>query len=253
MSAEDRTRVWSARKVAWYQRAIARSDYADRVLGAVRPLLDESRTALDVGAGPGALAIPLARRLERVTAMEPSRTMAAALRATLVRDRIDNVTVIEAAWGEIEVAPHDLVVCARVSPLLRTESAFMAALPTLARRGVVLVRDAPGGDKLFFGELYPILLGRPYERTHTYDETLADLERRGIRANVTEIEYSTDQPFDSLDEACDFWMEYMELEGAETRAWLRDFLAERLTREGPGWVGPCRNRGIVIWWWTAPA
>ncbi len=236
--------------MAWYQRAIARSNYADRVLDAIRPLLDDCATALDVGAGPGALTIPLARRLDRVTAVEPSGTMASALRATVARERLDNVTVIEAAWGDVAIAPHDLVLCARVSPLLRSGSSFMSALPTLARVGVALVRDAPGGDKLFFAELYPILLGRPYERTHMFDETLTELERRGIAPNVTEIDYSTDQPFDTLDEACDFWMEYMGLEGAETRAWLRDFLAERLTREGSGWVGPCRNRGIVIWWWT---
>ena len=42
----------------------------------VAELLVECRTALDVGAGFGALALPLARRLLRVTAIEPAAAIA---------------------------------------------------------------------------------------------------------------------------------------------------------------------------------
>ena len=61
---------WTPRKVAWYERALARGDYAATVLGALAPVLAECETALDVGAGCGALALPLAERLRRVTAVE---------------------------------------------------------------------------------------------------------------------------------------------------------------------------------------
>ncbi|MBI2544240.1 MAG: hypothetical protein HYW16_03325 [Candidatus Rokubacteria bacterium] len=71
---------WTERKVAWYRRALRRSDFAPKVLGAIAPLVEECETALDVGAGCGALAIPLARRLRRVTALEPAPAMAKAPR-----------------------------------------------------------------------------------------------------------------------------------------------------------------------------
>jgi len=245
---------WTDRKVAWYQRADARSDYAERVFAAIGDILADCRTALDVGAGFGALAVPLAGRMQRVTALEPAPAMSRALRATAARRGLSNLTVIEAAWGEVSLPPHDLVICAHVGPLLGRGSEFLAAVSAHARRAVVLVRDMPGDeDKFFFRELYPILLGRDYERSSDYQETLDELGAAGVPLEMTPIEYASDQPFESLAEACDFWMEYMELEGEEARAYLHDALARRLQRHGSEWIAPFRKRAMVIHWRTAPA
>lgn len=240
---------WTAATVAWYARANARSDYAERVLGAAASWLGGCRSALDVGAGFGALALPMARALGRVTALEPSPAMAAALRRAVAGGRLANVDVVEAAWGERPLAAHDVIVCAHVGPLLRRGSSFLAGVGRLARRAVVLVCDAPGGDdKFFFPELYPLLLGRTYSRSCGHTETLEAVRALGVKPTVTPIAYRSDQPFDSLEEACDFWMAYMRLEGESPRAFLRDFLGPRLRRDGAGWLAPFRKRAVVIAW-----
>lgn len=242
---------WTERTVAWYERANARSDYAAQVLAAATTALEGCASALDVGAGFGALALPLARTLRRVTALEPAPAMADALRRSVARARLDNVTVIEAPWGETALAPHDLVVCAHVGPLLGSGSALLPALRKLARRAVVLVREAAGGDEKFhYPELYPRLLGRPYGERHPCRdaETRAALAALGVTPVVTPIEYRSDQPFESLEEACDFWMTHMGLEGEEPRAFLRGFLDARLRHEGPVRVAPLRKRAAVLWW-----
>jgi SAM-dependent methyltransferase len=239
---------WTERTVAWYERANERSDYAERVLAAVAPVLASCRSALDVGAGFGALALPLAARLEAVTALEPSPPMAAALRRAIARRGVTNLTVAQARWGERELPVHDLVVCAHVGPLLDGGSPFLAALPRLARRAFVVIRDAPGGDdKFFFSELYPRLLGRPYARNRPHEDTLDALRRQGLSPAILHLDYRSDQPFESLEEACDFWMTYMGLEDEASRDFLRAFLAERLSREAGGWVAPFRKRAMVAW------
>lgn len=250
-AAGARAEFWTERTVAWYERANEQSDYAARVLGALGPALDGCRDALDVGAGFGALALPLARRLEAVTALEPSAAMSGALRAGAASAGLANVTVIEAAWGEASVRPHDLVICAHVGGLLDGTSPFLRDAGTVARRLVAFVRDLPAGpddDKFFYRELYPALLGRPYEHHCRADDTVAGLERLGIRPVVTPIEYSSDQPFESLEEACDFWMTYMGLEGERPRDHLRRFLSERLERRDGVLVAPLRKRAAVIAW-----
>jgi hypothetical protein len=245
---------WTERKVAWYRRALSRSDFAEKVLGALAPLLAECETALDVGAGCGALSLPLAARLRRVTALEPAPAMARALVEEARTRGLGNLTVVEGAWGEVPVAAHDLVLCAHVGDLLQPGSPFLREAPALARRGVALVRDASGsGDKFFFKELYPLLLGKPYGGPCQREETVEALARLGVQPTVTLIEYRSDQPFDDLEEACDFWMAYMALEGEPVREFLRRFLAAHLERDGQGWLAPYPKRAAVIWWRPAAA
>jgi hypothetical protein len=245
---------WNDRTVAWYQRAVARSDYADVVLGAVEPLIAECDDALDIGAGCGALAIPLARRMKAVVALEPAPAMAQALRREAERLGLANLTAVEGAWGEVQLPPCDLILCAHVGGLLRGESPFLAEISSLARRGVALVRDADGNrDKFFFKELYPKLLGRPYSACCDFAETVTALKRMGVEPSVTFVNYRSDQPFDDLEEACDFWMEYLGLAGERYRDFLREFLSARLKPDGGGWVAPYPKRAAVIWWRVSPS
>jgi hypothetical protein len=246
-----RSALWTDRTAAWYRRAAERGDYAARVLAAIGRRLDACRTALDVGAGCGALAIPLARRLRSVTALEPSPAMARALRRWAAEAGLGNVVVVEAAWGDVPVSPHDLVLCAHVGDLLRADSNFLREAGRTARRLVVVVRDltsARGGDKFFYRELYPALLGRPYASHSKADDPVGALRSLGIHPAVTEIEYRSDQPFADLDEACEFWMTYLGLSGSRARDYLTAFLRERLVRRAGEWVAPFQKRAAVIMW-----
>ena len=246
-----RSEFWTDRTVAWYSRAVARGDYAARVIGVLEPILAECRSALDVGAGCGALALPLCRRLAAVTALEPTAAMTRALRAAAARAGLANLTVVESAWGEAPIRPHDLVLCAHVGGLLRGDSSFLREVGRVARRWVTLIRDAPAApreDKFFFSDLYPALLGRPYAHRCDAEDTLGALDRLGVRPAVTVIDYSSDQPFTDLEEACDFWMTYLGLEGDGPRAYLRAFLRERLVRRGEEWIARFRKTAAVIAW-----
>jgi hypothetical protein len=145
------------------------------------------------------------------------------------------------------VEPHDVVICAHVGPLLAWGSPFLASLSRTARRAFVLVVDAPGGDdKFFFSELHPRFLGRPYARASDPPDLVDGLRCLGLQPVPVAIEYRSDQPFDSLEEACDFWTTHMRIEGGAPRQALRAFLASRLRRDAGGWIAPFRKRATVI-------
>ncbi len=75
-----------------------------------------------------------------------------------------------------------------------------------------------------------------------------NLHELGVYANVEIIHYNMDQRFADLDEACEFWKEYLSLQGNEHDPLLREFLSKRLVREDGGWRVRIRKRSAVMWW-----
>lgn len=60
----------------------------------------ESRI-LDIGAGPGTLSIPFARRVKKVVAIEPSPGMVSVMKEKATELSVNNLSVIEKRWEEI--------------------------------------------------------------------------------------------------------------------------------------------------------
>lgn len=74
----------------------------------LEPYLSRHKTLIDVGCGTGIHAAPLAARLARVTAVEPSAGMRAHI------PRLANLTVVPSAWQEAEVETADLIISSHV-------------------------------------------------------------------------------------------------------------------------------------------
>lgn len=80
----------------------------DPVLDALRAHARPDDTWLDIGAGAGRYALPLARAVHEVIALDPSPSMLDALREAAGEHAIDNVAPIEARWPEVLEADADL-------------------------------------------------------------------------------------------------------------------------------------------------
>lgn len=81
-------------------------------LSAIRVLLRPTDTLLDVGAGSGCFTLPLAEHIQSVTALDLSPDMLALLRAKCRTQQVANVHVVESAWEDAAVEPHDVVLAA---------------------------------------------------------------------------------------------------------------------------------------------
>jgi hypothetical protein len=179
--------------------------------------------------------------------------MADELRANVARNHLDNVTCLRAAWGDTPLAPHDLVLVANVAPIFKDLLAFLTAAEPLTCRALALVRNVgPGAEKFYLGELYPLLLGRPYPARDDYLHTLNLLHSLGIYAHVQIIGYEFDQPFASMREATEFWVEQMALTEPAQRWKLVEFLENRLRPAGSHLIAPMRRQSAVIWWTVMP-
>jgi SAM-dependent methyltransferase len=108
-------------------------DRPDGFLDVLEPWLRPTRTLIDVGAGYGRHTVPLASRLEWVTAVEPSEAMRGRL------PDLDNLTVVASEWLDADVQPADLVICCHVLYAAPDAAAFLEKLEAAGTERVFVV------------------------------------------------------------------------------------------------------------------
>ncbi|WKN19824.1 methyltransferase domain-containing protein [Azotobacter vinelandii] len=246
--ALERAPMWDgfARRYDGYTRLSA--DYVDAqvdILG-LRP--DES--LLDVGAGPGRLAIPAARRARQVTALDISRPMLDELERNAAAAGVDNIQPLQIAWDKVlpgeNVPLHDVVLLSR-SPAMRD----LAKVDALARRAAyVMLYSGPSlksfHDRLVAGieETPPVGAGRSALPGHALIfNRLLDM---GIEARVDYLAdgFSRWYPDEEAAVADFAWLDLPA--GSEAR--LRANLAAYLQEENGGLRLRMETRTAVVWW-----
>jgi len=133
---------WDSR-AAGYARNSGQSNYARDFIACLD--LSGAKTLLDVGCGPGTLALPLARRLDRVVAIDYSIGMLQALRDRARASAIDNIDLHHLAWTDdwSAVPVCDIAIASR-STTVADLAAALAKLRAHARQRVLISYPAVG-------------------------------------------------------------------------------------------------------------
>ena len=252
----DTSDYW-ARRADGFRRFVRESSaLADPYLDCVLRYLRPEDAVLDVGAGTGRHAVPLALRAQRVTALDPSAAMLDFLRADLATHRITNVDAIEGSWPDAaeRVPQVDLVTCAHVLYPIEEVEPFLRALDAKARRYCFLnlMIWQPWFDQL---DLWEAVHGEPRLPQPTYIDAVNVLQQLGCYANVEVTWVELRRRFESLEDVLERFTEYVAVaDDPEQRRRLRDALAPRLEPvEGGGFVSPVRRYPLATVWWEAGA
>jgi SAM-dependent methyltransferase len=216
-------------------------------LDAVERLAGVSCSVLDVGAGAGRYSVYLAGSGHRVTAVERSPGMVAALADACTG--LD-VGIVEGSWPEVaEMIPeHDVVLCAHLVYDVQDIAPFVSALGARAGAGVV-IEMTPSHP---WSNLTPL-----YRALHDLDRpagpTEADLvpvlrEELSVDPQVETWWRPADLWYESWDELLDFYGRRLVLPKArwgELRALLEPDVFDidgRLT------VGQAERPLVTLWW-----
>ena len=182
---------WDRRASSYARSTMARSDEFLQVL---EPYLGPRKTLIDVGAGAGRHATPLAERLEWVTAVEPSEGMRSHIPPR------ENMTVIASTWEDAEVAPADLVICSHVMYGVAEPVPFIDKLQKAARERVfVMMRETELPHPA--AALRRKLIGDSAPRLPRFHELFMLLLQKGIAPDVRFIRYPIVTRYTSMDEA----------------------------------------------------
>jgi SAM-dependent methyltransferase len=222
--------------------------YTDCFLDIMKPEADW--TVLDMGCGSGALAVPLAKRVSSVTAVDFSREMLAVVRKRCEDETIRNIETIhgrwEDDWEKLGIGTYDAAIASR-SMIVNDLQAAVLKLNAAAGKRVYIVTltgDGPHDRRIFDA------IGRPFDPGPDYIYYYNLLYQLGITANLAFIEETRNRTYAIPEEAVESveWM-FNDLTSRE-KLRLADYFKEHLVFQSGAWKLSYSTiiRWAVMWW-----
>ena len=223
--------------------------YVDLVLSHLP--LENTFTVLDIGSGPGTLAIPLAKKVKTVTAIDFSRGMLNTLEEIAREENIHNIHTVQCAWEDDwqkkGLQPHDIAIASRSMGVKDLETA-LHKIDSYGSRYIFLT-DRIGSTPFEEGAFKA--LGRSFSPGPDYIYTLNTLYTLGIYPNVTILNLERDVAYTSMAEAIKSysWM-FHDITPEENLA-LEKYLSAKIIHSENGRLIVRRDsppQWALIWW-----
>lgn len=221
----------------------------DATLDALRAMCRSDETWLDIGAGGGSYALPIALLTREVVCVEPSVGMVEVLRRGKLEHGIGNIRIVEGCWpltGFEERA--DVSLMAHIGYDIEEIGPFLEAMEAATRRRCVAVLGAGAmttSATLFWGPVH----GEPRVALPAFPELLTLLLARG---RLPELQLVDREPttFDSLDEVLaaarrQLWVRPDSAKGINLRRLVHEAASARDGRWALDWNAT--KIGIVTW------
>lgn len=213
--------------------------------------LQSTDTVLEVGAGNGRLTVPMAKKAQKITALEPSKNMIEYLKTNAQNAGVHNITCINKSLEDLTaqdcVGCFDVVVASFSLFMLDMEKA-LAKMDALASNRVYLFLSAsrwlddPELQKLVHHESTSLWADYAYVYNVLYD--------LDITANVDIWSHISKQSYSSLSEAVSRFSEIYSIPSSKEDA-LKVYLQNTLVEDnGKLWF--IRQRKAAMIWWTKP-
>jgi SAM-dependent methyltransferase len=250
---EDPSSMWDKRAKEFNKSMMQHRERAEKQIANLD--LNPVYTVLDVGAGTGRLAIPIAKRVKTVTAIDQSNGMLACLQENMEKEGITNITCVNKRWEDVEVGvdiePHDVVMACHSLGMLDIQEA-VAKMDAASKKYVYILTSA--GRRMGNGEeeeLGKAIYGERGHRTRAWGSDymffcnlLHDMK---IYANVDIRDAESEQRYDSLDDAVTKWKEMRDIP-AEKEDVLREHLSRILVEDDGTLCLKRKSKSATIWW-----
>jgi SAM-dependent methyltransferase len=212
---------------------------------------DGSRV-LDIGAGPGTYAVPLAVRGCKVTVVEPSPVMREALAENMHENGVGEIRIIPRRWEDVTVkelgGPFDAVIASYSLTMMDIGKA-LAKMQACCTGTVHLFwfMTSPAWVQVN-KDLWPLLHGGKFPGEPTADWLWQVLCEMGIYANV-QVEVKFPAPvYASVDDAVKEFTRRLNCTTAAHEETVRNYFQSVLRQDDQGLVLGEETLGAHIWW-----
>jgi cyclopropane fatty-acyl-phospholipid synthase-like methyltransferase len=227
----------------------------DEFLDAILETVPTDETLIDVGAGGGRLALPLALRCRHVTAVEPSPSMAEVLETAAHDHSITNILVVQARWEDALVEPAGLALSVHVLYVVPEVEGFIRKMEAHASRRVMIVlHQAPPQSQIY--PLWAKVHGEERLALPSVPELREVLNEMGIDFQEEALPVPDSNGYESPQQALEQISQRLYLaENDPKRERLRHVLTEDLEQHGGGFRirGSKALQPVLISWSPAKA
>jgi SAM-dependent methyltransferase len=208
---------------------------------------------LDIGAGPGTLAVPLAGVAAHVTAVEPATGMAGVMAEYAADSGVSNLTIVRKRWEDVDPAVdlegrYDVVV-ASYSLGMPDIRAAIETMCEASSRWVYLFWFA--GTTIWeqaMLDLWPKLHGKDYRLGPKADVLFNVLYSMGICPNVETSRMEHVRRFPDLESAVAEFREQYGVVTPRQETVLRDYLAGTLSENCGDLLLSGVTTRVKLWW-----
>jgi SAM-dependent methyltransferase len=253
--ADDPSHNWDRKENAERYDRNAKSEYDDRVKTTIAALdITPDSRVLDIGAGPGTLAIPLAPLVRQITAVEPGAGMVAILKDHAERQGIQNITCVQKHWEDVNLskdltAPYDIVIASLSLTMKDIREAIikMDAATTSGSVHLFWFVDMPFWERMY-ADLWEPLHGTPYYSGPKADCLFGVLCQMGIYPDVKMLPLAKEYRFRSRVEMLVFLWNRFGAKTPEQERMVDRYIAPLIREPGDDVVISGDSTFAHIWW-----
>ena len=223
-------------------------------LEVLRTMATADETWLDIGAGAGRYALPLALLVRELIAVEPSPSMRQALRAGLAEHGVGNVRIVPGTWPEAQeklrpLPAADVSFIAHVGYDIEEIGPFLDAMEAATRdRCIAVLTDRSPASVA--DPFWPVVHGEARVALPALPELLEVLHARDCETEVIRVARPA-RTFESVPALAAFLRRQLFiLEGGEKDIHFRASIPDRIVLREGGWTladRPTGAIGIVTW------
>ena len=142
-------------------------EYGRKTVEALSEILDKDFEVLEIGAGPGALTIPLAKKVKKVVAVESSEMAVDYLKRNIKERQVENVEIMNRNWMEVEDREiedrFDLTVCSHFLWQVKDIEKHLKKMENASKRYCAVIQ--PAGRDSIVKEMWTKITGKDYSLT----------------------------------------------------------------------------------------
>lgn len=254
-TTRDCARIWEKRESAlkFWNMSKENSHRVEETIAGTE-ITPDSRV-LDIGSGPGTLAIPFAQRVKHVTAVEPAKGMVLVLQEKMAEEGVNNIDVVQKRWEEVSVAddlkpPYDVVIASFSLGMPDIRGAIEKMIASAAKGGTIYLYHFAGETHWDRDcrDLWPRLHGREYQPGPKSDVLYNVLYSMGIYPSVRTFRLRHQQRFADFEEAMAHFQSQYAITTPEQEAIVREHLGRVLVEENGSFSLLASSIRAKIWW-----